>query len=67
MPCMSYDDRPDYSAREWKNKTDKLARIACKAMEEIGKGPILIVAPSSLLYQWQEELKTHFNKVHDYV
>jgi SNF2 family DNA or RNA helicase len=34
--------------------------VACKAIEEIGKGPILIVAPSSLLYQWRDELIKHF-------
>lgn len=37
MPCMSYDDRPDYSEREWKAKTDRLARIACAAMTELEK------------------------------
>jgi SNF2 family DNA or RNA helicase len=36
--------------------------IACKAMEEVGQGPALIVAPSSLLYQWADELQTHFSK-----
>lgn len=37
MPCMSYDDRPDYGISEWKKKTDKLARIACKALTELEK------------------------------
>jgi SNF2 family DNA or RNA helicase len=34
--------------------------VACKAIDEIGKGPILIVAPASLLYQWKDELNRHF-------
>ena len=45
MPCMSYDDRPDYSEREWKNKTDKLARIACKvltSLEESDRHELLV-------------------------
>jgi hypothetical protein len=37
MPCMSYDDRPDYGISEWKSKTDRLARIACKALNELEK------------------------------
>jgi hypothetical protein len=34
---MSYDDDPGYSERQWKAKTDKLARIACRAMAELEK------------------------------
>ena len=55
MPCMSYDDRPDYSAREWKNKTDKLARIACKAMEELvksGKADFLLIKDDEVREWW---------------
>lgn len=37
MPCMSYDDDPSYNVRQWKNKTDMLARIACKALAELEK------------------------------
>ena len=37
MPCMSYDDRPDYDARDWKKKTDKLARIACKVLTSLAE------------------------------
>lgn len=37
MPCMSYDDDPGYNERQWKAKTDKLARIACKAMTALSK------------------------------
>ncbi len=36
MPCMSYDDDPGYNDRQWKKKTDMLARIACKALTELG-------------------------------
>lgn len=35
MPCMSYDDDPGYNDREWKRKTDMLARIACKALTQL--------------------------------
>jgi SNF2 family DNA or RNA helicase len=34
--------------------------IACKAIEEIGRSPILITAPASLLAQWKSELSKHF-------
>lgn len=57
MPCMSYDDRPDYTSREWKNKTDKLARIACKAMEELvsqGKADFLILRDDEVREWWEQ-------------
>jgi hypothetical protein len=53
---MSYDDRPDYSDREWKNKTDKLARIACKAMTELveqGKADFLILRDDEVRDWWE--------------
>jgi len=56
MPCMSYDDRPDYNARDWKNKTDKLARIACKAMTELveqGKADFLILRDDEVREWWE--------------
>jgi SNF2 family DNA or RNA helicase len=34
--------------------------IALRSIYELQKGPVLIVAPSSLLYQWRGELKNHF-------
>ena len=57
MPCMSYDDRPDYSSRDWKNKTDKLARIACKAMTELveqGKADFLILRDDEVRDWWEQ-------------
>jgi len=57
MPCMSYDDRPDYDAREWKNKTDKLARIACKALqalEDMGKEDFLLLQDDEVRTWWAE-------------
>ena len=57
MPCMSYDDRPDYSTRDWKNKTDKLARIACKAMTELveqGKADFLILRDDEVRDWWEQ-------------
>ena len=55
MPCMSYDDRPDYNEREWKNKTDKLARIACKALnalEAMGKEDFLLLQDDEVRTWW---------------
>ena len=54
---MSYDDRPDYTSREWKNKTDKLARIACKAMEELvksGHADFLILKDDEVREWWEQ-------------
>ena len=54
---MSYDDRPDYSDREWKTKTDKLARIACKAMTELveqGKADFLILRDDEVREWWEQ-------------
>lgn len=54
---MSYDDRPDYSTIEWKNKTDKLARIACKAMEELvksGKADFLLIKDEEVREWWDQ-------------
>ena len=55
MPCMSYDDRPDYSDREWKRKTDLLARIACKAMdalERTGQEDFLLLKDDEVREWW---------------
>ena len=52
---MSYDDSPDYSVTEWKKKTDKLARIACKAMEELvkqGKADFLLIKDDEVREWW---------------
>ena len=55
MPCMSYDDRSDYSDREWKRKTDMLARIACKALdalEQTGKEDFLLLKDDEVRTWW---------------
>lgn len=55
MPCMSYDDRSDYSEREWKSKTDKLARIACKALEALeqdGRADLLLLKDDEVRVWW---------------
>jgi len=49
MPCMSYDDSPRYAASDWKEKTDMLARIACKALTELEK-----LEPSNELFSNKE-------------
>ena len=56
MPCTSYDDRPDYSERDWKNKTDRLARIACKALqalEDAGKEDFLLLQDDEVREWWE--------------
>ena len=56
MPCMSYDDRPDYSSQDWKEKTDRLARIACKAMTElvkVGKADFLVLQDDEVREWWE--------------
>lgn len=56
MPCMSYDDSPTYNVKEWKAKTDKLARIACKAMTELveqGKADFLILRDDEVREWWE--------------
>lgn len=55
MPCMSYDDRSDYSEREWKRKTDMLARIACRALqalEDMGKEDFLLLQDDEVRTWW---------------
>ncbi len=55
MPCMSYDDRPDYSEREWKRKTDLLARVACKALEALeqtGQQDFLLLKDDEVREWW---------------
>jgi hypothetical protein len=52
---MSYDDRPDYSEREWKRKTDMLARIACRALqalEDMGKEDFLLLQDDEVRTWW---------------
>jgi hypothetical protein len=56
MPCMSYDDDPQANAREWKKKTDMLARIACKAMAELteqGKADFLLLRDDEVRVWWE--------------
>lgn len=52
---MSYDDRPDYGISEWKKKTDKLARIACKALTELekqGRADFLLIDDTEVREWW---------------
>lgn len=55
MPCMSYDDDPSYNDRQWKAKTDKLARIACKALTELekqGRADFLLIDDNEVREWW---------------
>lgn len=56
MPCMSYDDDPGASLREQKKKTDKLARIACKALTELekqGRADFLLIDDTEVREWWE--------------
>jgi superfamily II DNA or RNA helicase len=63
MQCIQVDDSEHTYLANYSLIPTHNSIITCKTIEELGKGPILIVAPSSLLYQWQkDELLGHFNK-----
>lgn len=64
MPCRDYgsDDwgvtaRSDITERKLKAQADKLARIACKAMEALikdGRGDFLLLKDDEIRTWWQE-------------
>ena len=60
MPCRDYESDDGYSMREhYKEQCDKLARIACAAMEELerqGKEDFLILKNEEVA-QWQAKHK----------
>lgn len=60
MPCMSYETNwahssSDSDVRRLKKEADKLARIACKAMEELikhGKADFLVLGDDEVREWW---------------
>ena len=60
MPCMSYEttwarDSDDYEVRKVKREADRLARIACQAMqtlEDMGKADFLLLKDSEVREWW---------------
>lgn len=63
MPCMSYDDSwrsapsDERKIKELKAQTDKLARIACKALnalETMEKEDFLLLKDNEVREWWQE-------------
>ena len=60
MPCMSYDTNwanssSDRDIKRLKKETDKLARIACKALaalEEMGKEDFLLLRDDEIRTWW---------------
>ena len=61
MPCMSYDTNwanrsSDHDIRVLKKEADKLARIACKALqalEDMGKEDFLLLKDDEVREWWQ--------------
>lgn len=64
MPCRDYDSdnwgvtsRSDATERKLKAQADRLARIACKAMEALikdGRGDFLLLKDDEVRTWWQE-------------
>jgi hypothetical protein len=60
MPCMSYEtnwarNSDDYEVRKVKREADRLARIACQAMqalEDMGKADFLLLKDSEVREWW---------------
>ncbi len=57
MPCQSYEDKPDWGEERLREQNDKLARIACKAMdllEELGKEDFLLIKDKEVRDWWTD-------------
>ena len=61
MPCRDYESDNGYSrADEYKRQCDKLARIACAAMEELvrqGKADFLVLKNEEVREWWEAHVK----------
>lgn len=62
MPCRDYesDYSSDWDRERYKAQTDKLARIACAAMEELvrqGKEDFLVLKNPEVAEWWAEHIK----------
>jgi hypothetical protein len=60
MPCRDYESDNGYSQREeYKQQCDRLARIACAAMEELvkhGKADFLVLKNDELRTWWESHV-----------
>ena len=58
MPCRDYESDAGYSQREdYKKQCDKLARIACKAMEQLersGRADFILIEDDELREWWAQ-------------
>ena len=58
MPCRDYESDDGYSQREeYKKQCDKLARIACKAMEQLeksGRADFILIEDDELRQWWSQ-------------
>jgi SNF2 family DNA or RNA helicase len=61
MQCIQVDNEDHIYLTDYQLLPTRNSIIAAKCIEELGEGPALIVAPASILTQWQRELKTHFD------
>jgi hypothetical protein len=61
MPCRDYESDNGYSQREeYKERCDKLARIACAAMEELvkqGREDFLVLKNEEVRTWWEEHVR----------
>lgn len=61
MPCRDYESDNGYSrAEEYKEQCDKLARIACAAMEELvkqGKADFLVLKNEEVRDWWEAHIE----------
>jgi hypothetical protein len=61
VPCRDYESDNGYNQREeYKERCDKLARIACAAMEELvkqGKEDFLVLKNEEVRTWWEEHVK----------
>ena len=57
MPCRDYRTEPGWNETQLREQNDKLARIACKAMdllEELGKEDFLLLKDKEIRDWWTE-------------
>jgi len=56
MPCRSYEDEDNYEVERLRKQVDRLARIACKAMDALekeGKEDFLLIRDDEVREWWK--------------